>query len=26
MTLARNVMSTPTKVEKTVRNFVKQVF
>jgi hypothetical protein len=26
MTLARNVMSTPSKAEKTVRNFVKQVF
>jgi hypothetical protein len=26
MTLARNVMSTPAKAEKTVRNFVKQVF
>ena len=26
MTLARNVMSTPAKAERTVRNFVKQVF
>jgi len=26
MTLVRNVMSTPAKAEKTVRNFVKQVF
>ena len=26
MTLVRNVMSTPTRAEKTVRNFVKQVF
>jgi hypothetical protein len=26
ITLARNVMSTPAKAEKTVRNFVKQVF
>ena len=26
MTLARNVMSTPAKAEKSLRNFVKQVF